>query len=195
MADSDQPAGALVRGIDDRPKDEVANELNTFEGDIHQDPDAPPPAAAPPGPPATNWRVAESLLKLRKQVNAKFPDRKKDSDGTIGDEHHCPGPSDHCPHVTDGGIGVVTAMDITHDPAHGLDAGAVAETLRVGQDPRIQYIISNRRIANFQALGGKPPFAWRPYTGANPHDKHFHISVKSGKTGPDGYDTTTDWTI
>jgi hypothetical protein len=194
MADSDQSTGAQVRGMSDRPEDEVAKELNRIEGDEHGDPDAPPPAEAATTA-AAEWRVAESLLKLRKQVNAKFPDRKKDSDGTIGDEHHCPGPSDHCPHVKDGGIGVVTAMDITHDPAHGLDAGAVAETLRVSQDPRIQYIISNRRIANFQALGGQPPFAWRPYTGANPHDKHFHVSVKSGKTGSGGYDTTTDWTI
>jgi hypothetical protein len=194
MANSDQPVGAQLRGIDDRPKDEVASELDRIEGDFHGDPDAPAPAAAGAAT-AAEWRAAESLLKLRKQVNTKFPDRKKDSDGTIGDAHHCPGPSDHCPHVKDGDIGIVTAMDITHDPAHGLDAGAVAETLRVSQDPRIQYIISNKRIANFQALDGKPAFAWRPYNGANPHDKHFHISVKSGKTGPDGYDTTTDWSI
>ena len=91
--------------------------------------------------------------------------------------------------------GVVTGMDITHDPAHGLVAGDVAEQLRLSRDPRIKYIISNRRIANFQALGGQPAYAWRPYAGANPHDKHFHISVKPGKTGPDGYDTTSDWNI
>jgi hypothetical protein len=139
--------------------------------------------------------VAKSLLRLREQVNTKFPGRSTDSDGTIGDLHHCPGSSDHCPNITDGGVGVVTAMDITHDPAHGLDAGAVGETLRVSQDPRIKYIISNRRIANFQALGGQPAFAWRPYTGANPHDKHFHLSIKSGRDGPTGHDTTTDWPI
>jgi hypothetical protein len=182
-----------VRDISDRPADEVAKTLDEYS-DLHGDPDQPP-SAAPPGPPAAQWRVAESLRKLRDQVNAKFPGRKKDSDGTIGDVNHCPGSSDHCPNITEGGVGVVTAMDITHDPAHGLDAGAVAETLRLGQDPRIKYIISNRRIANFQALGGQPPFAWRPYTGANPHDKHFHISVRPTKTGPSGYDTTTDWSI
>jgi hypothetical protein len=193
MADSEQPAGAQVREMGDRPDDEVAKALNEYP-DLHSDPDQPA-TAAPPGAPAAEWRVGESLLKLRQQVNAEFPGRNKASDGTIGDLNHCPGSSDHCPNITDGSVGIVTAMDITHDPAHGLDAGAVAEILRVSQDPRIKYIISNRRIANFQALNAQPPFAWRPYTGANPHDKHFHISVKPGKDGPGGYDTTTDWTI
>ena len=192
MADPNQPVEAPVHGIQDRPPNEIANELT--DNDFHGDPDEPA-AAAPPGPPASEWRVAKSLLRLREQVNAKFPDRKKGSDGTIGDLNHCPGSSDHCPNITDGGIGVVTAMDITHDPAHGLDAGAVAEKLRLSHDPRIKYIISNGRIANFQALGGQPAFAWRTYTGANPHNKHFHISVRSGQDGPNGYDTTTDWPI
>jgi hypothetical protein len=196
MADL-KPVEAPVRGIQDRPPNEIANELTgsgAHGDDLHDDPDAPP-SAAPPGPPANEWRVAKSLLRLREQVNAKFPGRRIDSDGTIGDLNHCPGTSDHCPNITDDGIGIVTAMDISHDPAHGLDAGAVAETLRLSHDPRIKYIISNRRIANFQALGGQPAFAWRTYTGANPHDKHFHISVRSGPDGPTGYDTTTDWPI
>jgi hypothetical protein len=192
MADPKQPVGAQVREIEDRPPDEVAKELDGL--DLHGDPDQPP-VDAPPGPPATQWRVAKSLLRLREQVNSKFPGRSRASDGTIGDLHHCPGGSDHCPNIMDGVIGVVAAMDITHDPAHGLDARAVAELLRLSKDPRIHYIISNSRIANFQALGGQLPFAWRPYNGANPHDKHFHISVRSGKDGPSGYDTTTDWPI
>jgi hypothetical protein len=196
MANSEQPAGARVRDLSDRPDDEVAKSLNDYL-DLHGDPDEPSAqlSEAPPAALAAQWRVAAALLKLRDQVNAKFPGRSKASDGTIGDLAHCPGSSDHCPNITDGGVGVVTAMDITHDPAHGLDAGAVAETLRLSQDPRIKYIISNGRIANFQALDGKPPFAWRPYTGANPHTKHFHISVRPGKTGPSGYDTTTNWSI
>jgi len=200
--DTVQLADAQVHALDDRPPEEVAKTLDEY-ADEHTDPDQAPDeeeaeARAEALSVVTRWRVAESLLKLRAQVNVRFPGRKKDSDGTIGDEHHCGsggGTSDHCPNVRDGNIGVVTAMDITHDPAHGLDAGAVAEALRLSQDPRIKYIISNRRIANFRALGGKPPFAWRPYTGPNPHDKHFHVSVKPGKTGPGGYDTTTDWTF
>jgi hypothetical protein len=190
-----------LRAIDDRPSEELVKTLDEYP-DRHTDPDQPPPAMdekeAAAVAAATHWRVAKSLRKLLAQVNAKFPGRKKDSDGTIGDERHCGasgGSSDHCPNVVDGGVGVVTAMDITHDPAHGLDAGAVADKLRLSHDPRIKYIISNSRIANFQSLDGQPPFAWRPYTGANPHNKHFHISVKPGKTGPGGYDTITDWSF
>lgn len=189
-------ANEELRSIDDRPSGEVAKTLDEYPNDLHNDPDDMPPPGTPKAAAASpQWRVAKSLLKLRDQINAEFPQRKKDSDGTIGDSAHCPGSSDHCPNISDGGVGVVTGMDITHDPAHGLVAGDVAEQLRLSRDPRIKYIISNRRIANFQALGGQPAYAWRPYAGANPHDKHFHISVKPGKAGPEGYDTTFDWNI
>lgn len=185
----------IIRPMAERPDDELARSLGAYDDD-HTDPGEPlPPAAEAPPPPAAQWRVAACLLRLREQLNAKFPDRKKDSDGTIGDMAHCPGSSDHCPNIVEAGVGVVTAMDITHDPAHGLDAGAIAELLRQNRDPRIKYIISNSRIANFRALDGKPPFAWRPYTGANPHSRHFHLSVKPGKTGPGGYDTADDWVL
>jgi|1186.fasta_scaffold604614_1 hypothetical protein len=181
------------RAMNDRPADETAK-MDEYPDDVHLDPSAPAQAQQE-GPAPTHWRVAESLLKLRAQINSKFPGRSKASDGTIGDENHCPGTSDHCPQVNDGGVGVVTAMDITHDPAHELDAGQVADHLRLTHDPRIKYIISNRRIANFQPLDGQPAFAWRPYTGANPHNKHFHVSVRPGKSGSSGYDTTTDWDV
>ena len=187
-----------LHAIDDRPSKKQPKTLDEYP-DMHTDLDQPSRrmdeiAAAVAA--ATHWQVAKSLRKLLEQVNSKFPGRRKGSDGTIGDERHCGsggGSSDHCPNVLDGSVGVVTAMDITHDPAHGLDAGTVANKLRLSHDPRIKYIISNRRIANFQSLGGRPPFAWRPYGGGNPHEKHFHISVKSGKTGPGGYDTIADW--
>lgn len=189
-------ADEKLRSLDDRPKDEVARTLDEYPDDLHNDPDDMPAGVARNEVTAlAEWRVAKGLLRLRDQINARFPGRKKDSDGTIGDTAHCPGTSDHCANINDGGIGVVAGMDITHDPGHGLDAGDVAEALRLSRDSRIKYIISNRRIANFQALGGQPAFAWRPYRGRNPHTKHFHVSVKPGKTGPDGYDTVTDWTI
>lgn len=95
MADPTQPVEDQVRGIEDRPDGEAAKQLDAYPDD-HGDPDEPA-AAAPSGPPATQWRVAKSLLRLREQVNANFPGRSTDSDGTIGDLHHCPGSSDHCP--------------------------------------------------------------------------------------------------
>ena len=141
---------------------------------------------------ASTWRVAECLLALRDQVNQRTPSRKKTSDGTIGDAAHAARTSDHNPWVRDGAIGVVTAMDITHDPAGGCDAGALAEAIRASQDARVKYIIWNRQIANSASINGAAPWTWRPYNGANPHDKHVHISVKPDKAA---YDLTSTWTI
>lgn len=140
------------------------------------------------------WRVAKSLEKLKQQVNQKWPGRKKGSDGTIGnDEHARRGrSSDHNPWVKDGTMGVVTAMDITHDPAGGCDAGQLAETIRGTRDRRVKYIIWNRKISNSSPQSGQPAWAWRRYGGTNPHDKHVHISVKSNKAA---YDSEDAWTI
>ena len=90
-----------------------------------------------------NWRVAKSLDKLLMQINAKWPDRSKRDDGSIGDTAHSNRSSDHNPWVGDG---VVTARDFTHDPSNGFDSYAFAEYLRLQRDPRIKYVISNRKI-------------------------------------------------
>lgn len=136
------------------------------------------------------WRVAEALLQLRSQVNAMWPDRSKDSDGTIGDESHASRSSDHNPWFKENGIGIVTGMDITHDPAHGFDSYAFADMLLKKRDPRIKYVISNRRIG----AGNEGPSAWtwRHYSGANAHDHHVHISVLSDKAH---YDLRSAWSI
>lgn len=139
---------------------------------------------------ARPWRVAKSLLVLRDQVNAMAPNRRKASDGFIGDAAHASRNSDHNPWVLDGGVGVVTAFDVTHDPARGCDADELVEALRAGLDPRIKYIIWNRRIANSSPIGGQPAWAWRPYSGTNPHTAHAHISVKPDKVR---YDAAHAW--
>jgi hypothetical protein len=133
------------------------------------------------------WRVANSLLKLRGQVDDAVPDRAKGSDGTIGDPAHQSRTSDHNAWVKDGAMGVVTALDLTHDPAHGVDSYKLAETLRGSKDKRIKYIISNKRIWTPSIAS-----AWRPYTGTNGHTMHVHISVHQQKSL---YDDTTPWRI
>ena len=138
------------------------------------------------------WRLAKSLEALRAQVNAAFPERNKASDGTIGDPAHQSRASDHNPWVVDGASGVVTAMDITHDPSSGCDAGKIVEALRASRDKRIKYVIWNRRIASSAAIGGVTPWTWRSYTGANPHNHHCHLSVKPDKSH---FDDTTAWKI
>lgn len=134
------------------------------------------------------WRVAKSLLTLRGQIDQRFPKRSKASDGTIGDPSHQSRKSDHNPWVTNGGIGVVTAMDVTNDPEHGCSAQQLVDALVQSRDPRIKYIIWNRHIVSSSVQ----PWTWRPYTGANPHDKHFHLSVLPE---PAKYDALTPWSI
>jgi len=121
--------------------------------------------------------VAPSLLTLLGQVNGLAPQRSKKSDGTIGDTAHATRASDHNPWVMDGGTGIVTAMDITHDPQGGCDANNLAEAIRQRRDPRVKYVIWNRQIVSSTVS----PWTWRAYAGSNPHTKHMHISVRPEK--------------
>lgn len=131
------------------------------------------------------WRLAGSLSRLLQQVNAKSPKRSKASDGTIGDGSHSARASDHNPNRNPRDLipdGVVTALDITHDPANGCDAGLIAKALI--NDPRLGYIIWNRRIYNPSVSK-----TWRPYKGSNAHTKHVHISVHRN------VDAKLDWAL
>lgn len=115
-----------------------------------------------------SWRAARGLWKLREQVNTKFPNRNRGSDGFIGDRAHASRASDHNPVG-----GIVHAWDATHHPGY-LDVHALAEKLRLSRDPRISYVISNKRIFS----STKSPFTWRKYTGSNGHTGHMHISIR-----------------
>lgn len=134
------------------------------------------------------WRLAKSLETLRNQVNATYPSRSKVSDGTIGNAAHAATASDHNPNSQ----GVVCALDLTHDPAHGFDAHALAERLRVNRHPNLKYIISNSRIA-----GAWTNWGWQKYTGSNPHSKHIHVSVGNSSDGRStgNYDDASNWNI
>lgn len=130
------------------------------------------------------WRLAKGLETLRDQVNAKWPDRSKASDGTVGDLRHQALPSDHNPDERE----IVHAIDFTHDPLHGFDSYKFADMLLAKQDPRLKYVISNRRIGSGPA--GPSPGKWRPYSGENAHDKHNHISIMKV-----GEDDTRPWDL
>lgn len=129
-------------------------------------------------------RIAKSLDVLRTQVNQLYPGRNKDNDGWIGDPAHQARVSDHNPNSA----GVVTALDITNDPAHGLVSRSLAETLRLSRDKRIKYVISNRQI--FSSV--VQPWVWRDYSGSNPHTEHVHISVLAN---PTLYDDAGQWAL
>lgn len=132
------------------------------------------------------WRMAKSLEVLLAQINAMSPNRDKSSDGGIGNAEHSARTSDHNPNDD----GVVCARDFTHDPAHGIDSEQLAEALRVSHDTRIKYIISNRKISASYATGGRQAWEWRPYSGANPHNHHCHVSVLGDAVH---YDDTRAW--
>lgn len=123
-------------------------------------------------------RLANSLVTLRNQVNALWPNRNKASDGWLGDAAHQAVKSEHNPNSA----GVVTALDITHDPAHGADMNQLKESLI--RDSRTWYVIFNRRIWEAGV--------WKAYYGSNPHDKHLHISVKQSATV---YDNGSQWNL
>lgn len=135
-----------------------------------------------------SYRIAKSLAVMREQFNAHAPKRSKASDGWIGDAKHAASTSDHNPWVKDGSMGVVTALDITHDPQNKVNTWAIAEHMRMKRDPRIKYVISNGRIFSSTVS----PWVWRKYTGSNPHSKHVHISVNSLKKH---YDDHKEWDL
>lgn len=136
----------------------------------------------------TTPRIAKSLDVLRTQVNARWPNRSKASDGWIGDTAHAARKSDHNPNRE----GVVQALDISNDPKNGPDARKLADALVASKDPRIKYVISDGRIASSYVAGGRPAWSWGPYTGANRHDKHNHVSVVDVSAL---YDDTRKWDL
>lgn len=138
------------------------------------------------------WRVAASLLALRDQVNAAWPERNRASDGTIGDPAHQSRNSDHNPWIREGSVGVVSALDVTHDPASGCDARQIAEWIRADRDTRVKYMIFDRRICSSSPVNGAAAWVWRGYSGPNPHTKHIHISVKATKSL---YDSGAPWAL
>lgn len=143
-----------------------------------------------------SYRLAMSLLDLRDEINRRWPNRDKRSDGWIGDAKHATRASDHNPWVVRDGIGIVRAIDIDVD---GIDAGWLTEYLRqrgrTGHDGRTGdhrlvgggYIIFNRSIT-------KPDFSgWSSYdfVGSNPHTSHVHVSC----TRSFAFDDRAGWGI
>lgn len=106
---------------------------------------------------------APACVAALRDANARWPGRKKVSDGIMGDARHQASKSDH---------NLGNAVDITHDPASGCDGNLLA--VDAMRDPRVSYIIWNAQIWNTSISP-----AWRPYKGSNPHRHHVHISVRA----------------
>jgi hypothetical protein len=114
------------------------------------------------------WYLAPSLGVLRAEVNARWPQRDKTSDGTIGDAAHQATRSDHNPNSRES----VDAWDMDKD---GVDVNEVIAAFQ--KHPSAHYWIWQRQIADKDD-------GWRrrPYSGSNPHDKHVHFSIRQSTT-------------
>jgi peptidoglycan hydrolase-like protein with peptidoglycan-binding domain len=146
---------------------------------------AAPANAAPDAPPASpdgstrlgalsiyNWHLAPSLAALRTEVNTRWPNRDRSSDGAVGDARHQASTNSHNPARYPGGPGVGTqgsvhALDIT---ARGIDVTALLNAV-VG-DPRVWYVIHNGQI--WSRTTGWAPRAHR----GDPHSTHIHINLR-----------------
>lgn len=131
-----------------------------------------------------SWQNAPLITRIRDEVNAKYPDRDKASDGTIGDADHRTRTSDHNPWVENK---YVTAIDID---ASGGVAQDLVDWIEQTKPDWLKYMIFNRKI--MAGDDGPSPWVWRDYNGSNPHTSHVHISVENDDElymldGPLGY--------
>lgn len=122
--------------------------------------------------------LAKNLVTLRSEVNIRWPDRDKRSDGWIGDQAHQGTVSDHNADERD----LVHAIDVDKD---GIDPNLLVR--QAIKHPTVQYVIFNRTIWS-RTRGFEP----REYTGTNPHTGHVHIS---GRYGARYENSTTGWGI
>ncbi len=108
--------------------------------------------------------ASPAAIAVLRQATALFPKRKKASDGLLPSSAHI-NQNPNSDHNTG------HAVDLTHDPKHGIDCADLYEKLK--SDVRVSYLIFNGRIWSKEKGD-------RKYTGANKHEKHLHISIKSG---------------
>lgn len=117
-------------------------------------------------------RPSNAAVALLRQANALAPKRKKASDGLLPSAVHArqnPNSDHNSGH----------AVDLTHDPLNDMDCKVIYSELQ--KDKRVKYLIFKGRIWS----RGKGENA---YSGANPHNKHLHISIY-----PEYENDTSDW--
>lgn len=107
-------------------------------------------------------KATPAAIAVLRQATKIAPSRMKASDGLLPSKaHQLQNPnSDH---------NTGLAVDLTHDPARGIDCHIAYEELK--KDRRVKYLIFKGKIW----IPGRED---KPYTGSNPHNKHLHISIK-----------------
>lgn len=121
--------------------------------------------------------ASPAAIAALKQATKLWPKRSKKSDGLLPSAaHQKQNPkSDH---------NTGLAIDLTHDPANGVDCADIFEKLK--KDKRVDYLIFNKKIWNSRTkiFGSRN----RVYNGINPHSTHLHISIR-----PAFADDVSDW--
>jgi hypothetical protein len=108
--------------------------------------------------------ASPAAIAVLRQATSLAPKRKKASDGLLPSQAHFKASP-----TSDHNTGL--AVDLTHDPKHGIDCAEIFEKLK--EDERVKYLIFNGKIWSKQyAKQGN-----RKYTGSNQHTSHLHISI------------------
>lgn len=132
---------------------------------------------------ALSWSVVPNLDEMRDQLDLRFPNRDKKSDGSIGNLLHQQGSSSHNPDKSgkpewrDGDKkNEVRARDVDKDlkdPNTTMEQ-VVQEWVRLARAGKlwwVRYIIYNGRI--WHKSDG---FKTRAYKGKNKHNEHAHVN-------------------
>lgn len=129
-----------------------------------------------------SWYLNAALSKLRLQLQRRNPGIVI---GSIGDANHSSGTSDHNPDPDHS----VDAIDPMIGPSYSFaEAQADVDALVRSRDPRVGYIIFNRRIISSTKENAR--WVWRDYSGSDPHRNHWHISSRDVNEADD-----SDWEL
>lgn len=107
-------------------------------------------------------KLAPCLVRLRNDINKRWPNRSKTSDGWLGDSAHAARKSEHNPDSK----GMVHAIDVDKD---GVDPDVILKA--VIKHPAIWYVIWDGYI--YSRTNG---WTKKKYNGTNQHKGHLHIS-------------------
>ena len=108
-------------------------------------------------------KATPAAIAVLRQATALRPKRKKASDGLLPSAAHIT-QSPNSDHNTG------YAVDLTHDPASGIDCFELYEKLQ--GDKRVKYLIFHGKIWSMKNGESR-------YTGINQHNKHLHISIEA----------------
>ena len=119
-------------------------------------------------------KLVKGGVTLRDQVNKRFPKRKKDSDGWIGDAAHQDRESDHNPDAN----GWVHAIDIDRDLGAKGDAKKLADQIvdyaasKKKGGKRVKYVVFYDQFAS----ATDPVSKWQWRGSGYGHYDHIHVS-------------------